>query len=170
MVPAPITATLFVMIFPTFVTAGLGSAIPPGVAPCLPKREIPPNAGAEEYYGGPPGKGTGSVVSGYRGTSVRERQAPMRAMTVAISLFLASLPAAAQDQSKGLPGQTAPSSPAPMTARRFRKRRSVTVSRRKALCRLPCARKKTRRGVGQPMTSDPFRRFARTADGLLQRN
>ncbi len=103
------------MIFPTFVTAGLGSAIPPGVAPCLPTREIPPNAGAEEYYGGPPGKGTGSVVSGYRGTSVRERQAPMRAMTVAIPLFLASLPAAAQDQSKGLPGQTAPSSPAPMT-------------------------------------------------------
>lgn len=39
----------------------------------------------------------------------------MRAMTVAIPLFLASLPAAAQDQSKAPPGQTTPSSPAPMT-------------------------------------------------------
>ena len=39
----------------------------------------------------------------------------MRAMTVVIPLFLASLPAAAQDQSKAPPGQTTPSSPAPMT-------------------------------------------------------
>jgi hypothetical protein len=39
----------------------------------------------------------------------------MRALTVAIPLFLSSLPALAQDQSKGLPGQTPPSAPAPMT-------------------------------------------------------